>query len=84
MKIMAELDIAERRVPQDGRVGLTVDGHRVDLRVVTVPTVSGEGVVMRILDKEAVVMDLGDARHGARPSSPASSAPTRSPTAPCW
>jgi type IV pilus assembly protein PilB len=59
MKIMAELDIAERRVPQDGRVGLTVDGHRVDLRVVTVPTVKGEGVVMRILDKEAVVMDLG-------------------------
>jgi type IV pilus assembly protein PilB len=59
MKIMAELDIAERRVPQDGRVGLTVDGHRVDLRVVTVPTVRGEGVVMRVLDKEAVVMDLG-------------------------
>jgi len=58
LKIMAELDIAERRVPQDGRVGLTVDGHRVDLRVVTVPTVRGEGVVMRILDKEAVVMDL--------------------------
>jgi type IV pilus assembly protein PilB len=58
MKIMAELDIAEKRVPQDGRVGLTVDGHRVDLRVVTVPTVRGEGVVMRILDKEAVVMDL--------------------------
>jgi type IV pilus assembly protein PilB len=58
MKIMAELDIAERRVPQDGRVGLTVDGHRVDLRVVTVPTVRGEGVVMRILDKESIVMDL--------------------------
>ena len=38
VKIMAELDIAERRLPQDGRVGLTVDGHRVDLRVVTVPT----------------------------------------------
>ena len=59
MKIMAELDIAERRVPQDGRVGLSVDGHRVDLRVVSVPTVRGEGVVMRILDKGAVVMDLG-------------------------
>jgi type IV pilus assembly protein PilB len=58
VKIMAELDIAERRLPQDGRVGLTVDGHRVDLRVVTVPTVRGEGVIMRILDKEAVVMDL--------------------------
>ena len=58
MKIMAELDIAERRVPQDGRVGLTVDGHRIDLRIVTVPTVRGEGIVMRILDKEAIVMDL--------------------------
>ena len=60
MKIMADLDIAERRIPQDGRVGLTVDGHRVDLRVVTLPTVHGEGVVMRILDKEAVVMDLAE------------------------
>jgi type IV pilus assembly protein PilB len=58
IKIMAELDIAERRVPQDGRVGLTVDGHHVDLRVVSVPTVRGEGVVMRILDKDAVALDL--------------------------
>ena len=70
MKIMAELDIAERRVPQDGRVGLTVDGHRVDLRVVTVPTVRGEGVVMRILDKEAVVHGPRRARHGARRAQP--------------
>ena len=60
VKIMAELDIAERRVPQDGRVGLTVDGHRVDLRIVTVPTVRGEGVIMRVLDKESVVMDLAE------------------------
>ncbi|HWH10178.1 MAG TPA: ATPase, T2SS/T4P/T4SS family [Solirubrobacteraceae bacterium] len=58
IKIMAELDISERRIPQDGRVGLTVDGHHVDLRVVTLPTVHGEGVVMRILDKDSVVMDL--------------------------
>ncbi len=59
IKIMSELDIAERRMPQDGRVGLTVDGHHVDLRVVTLPTVHGEGVVMRILDKDSVVMELG-------------------------
>ncbi len=58
VKIMADLDIAERRLPQDGRVGLTVDGHHVDLRVVTLPSVHGESVVMRILDKDSVVMDL--------------------------
>jgi type IV pilus assembly protein PilB len=58
VKIMAELDIAERRVPQDGRFGMTVDGHHVDLRVVTLPSVNGESVVIRILDKEAVTMDL--------------------------
>ncbi len=58
VKIMAELDIAERRVPQDGRVGLSVDQHHVDLRVVTVPTVRGEGLVMRILDKDAVQLNL--------------------------
>jgi type IV pilus assembly protein PilB len=58
IKIMAELDISERRIPQDGRVGLQVDGHHIDLRVVSVPTVRGEGIVMRILDKDAVALDL--------------------------
>ena len=58
VKIMSDLDIAERRVPQDGRVGLTIDGHHIDLRVVTLPSVHGESVVMRILDKSNVVMDL--------------------------
>jgi type IV pilus assembly protein PilB len=58
IKIMAELDIAEKRLPQDGRVGLTIDGHQVDLRVVTLPSVHGESVVMRILDKSSVVMEL--------------------------
>ena len=58
VKIMGDLDIAERRVPQDGRFGLAVDGHRVDLRVVTLPSVHGESIVMRILDKESVVMQL--------------------------
>ena len=58
VKIMSELDIAERRVPQDGRVGLTIDDRHVDLRVVTLPSVHGEGAVMRILDKESVVMEL--------------------------
>ncbi|TMK39306.1 MAG: type II secretion system protein GspE [Actinobacteria bacterium] len=58
VKIMSELNIAERRVPQDGRAGMLVDGHRVDLRVVTLPSVHGESVVLRILDKDSVVMDL--------------------------
>jgi type IV pilus assembly protein PilB len=58
IKIMASLDIAERRVPQDGRLALNVEGRRVDVRVVTLPLVKGEGVVMRILDAGAVVRDL--------------------------
>ena len=58
IKIMAELDIAEKRVPQDGRIGLSVDGNYVDLRVATLPTVRGEAVVMRVLDSRAIVMDL--------------------------
>ncbi len=58
VKIMAELDIAEKRLPQDGRIGLVVDGRHVDLRVVTLPSVNGEGIVMRVLDKTNVVVDL--------------------------
>jgi type IV pilus assembly protein PilB len=58
IKIMADLDISEKRVPQDGRFGLTVDGRRVEIRVVTLPLVNGEGVVMRILDKGARVEGL--------------------------
>jgi type IV pilus assembly protein PilB len=50
IKIMGDLNIAEKRLPQDGRFALTVDGRRVDIRVVTLPLVYGEGVVMRILD----------------------------------
>ncbi|HEX6712876.1 MAG TPA: ATPase, T2SS/T4P/T4SS family, partial [Thermoleophilaceae bacterium] len=58
IKIMGQLDIAERRLPQDGRIGLTVDGHPVDVRIVTLPTALGEGVIMRILDKEQVLLTL--------------------------
>jgi type IV pilus assembly protein PilB len=58
VKIMGQLDIAERRLPQDGRIGLTVDGHPVDVRIVTLPTALGEGVIMRILDKEQVLLTL--------------------------
>jgi type IV pilus assembly protein PilB len=52
VKISGDLDIAERRLPQDGRVGLNVDGRRVDIRIATVPSVRGEGIVMRLLDKD--------------------------------
>jgi type IV pilus assembly protein PilB len=58
VKIMADLDIAEKRVPQDGRVSLTVDGHAIDTRVVTMPRVDGEGIVLRILDKSAALIGL--------------------------
>jgi type IV pilus assembly protein PilB len=58
IKILADLDISERRVPQDGRFALTVDGRRVDIRVVTLPLVYGEGAVLRILDKSVVVDGL--------------------------
>jgi type IV pilus assembly protein PilB len=58
IKLMSELDISERRLPQDGRVGLTVDGRYVDLRVATLPVVRGEAIVMRVLDKGSVTVDL--------------------------
>ncbi len=58
IKIMSDLDIAERRIPQDGRTALNMDGRRVDVRVATLPLVGGEGAVMRILDKEGMSVDL--------------------------
>ena len=58
VKIMANLDIAERRLPQDGRIRLRVHGKEIDLRVSTVPTMHGESVVMRILDKGGVALDF--------------------------
>jgi general secretion pathway protein E len=58
IKIMASLDIAERRLPQDGRIKLRVQGKEIDLRVSTVPTMHGESVVMRILDKGGVALDF--------------------------
>jgi type IV pilus assembly protein PilB len=60
LKIMAELDIAERRVPQDGRVGIRVSGRPIDLRVATLPSIYGEKVVLRILDKDDGILTLPD------------------------
>jgi general secretion pathway protein E len=58
IKIMANLDIAEKRIPQDGRISLRLGGRPVDVRVSTLPTSHGERVVLRLLDKEAVRLDL--------------------------
>ena len=57
IKIMARLDIAERRLPQDGRIKLTVRGHEIDFRVSTIPSLHGEKVVLRVLDRTAVEFD---------------------------
>ncbi len=58
IKVMAGLNIAERRMPQDGRLRLAVRGHDVDLRVATSPTIYGEGVVLRLLDRSRLTLDL--------------------------
>jgi type IV pilus assembly protein PilB len=60
LKIMADVDIAERRIPQDGRFSVNTGGKAVDLRFSTLPTVFGEKIVMRILDKSAILMTLDD------------------------
>ncbi|MCU0638727.1 MAG: type IV-A pilus assembly ATPase PilB [Candidatus Krumholzibacteria bacterium] len=58
LKIMAELDIAEKRIPQDGRIKIRIGSKQIDLRVSTLPTIFGEKVVMRILDKTNLEIDL--------------------------
>jgi type IV pilus assembly protein PilB len=60
LKIMADLDIAERRVPQDGRIGLVVGGRPIDMRVASLPTVYGEKIVIRLLDRSNVMLRLED------------------------
>ena len=65
IKVMSNLDIAERRMPQDGRIELVVNGAPVDLRVAVLPTMFGESVVMRVLDRSNIQLDL--AKLGLRP-----------------
>ncbi|CAN5446365.1 type IV-A pilus assembly ATPase PilB [soil metagenome] len=60
IKIMSELDIAEKRIPQDGRVGVTIEERKIDLRVTTLPTQRGEGATIRILDKESALRTLDE------------------------
>ena len=58
IKVMSDLDIAETRMPQDGRIELSINGRPVDLRVATIPGIAGEGCVLRVLDRSAVQLDL--------------------------
>ncbi len=66
VKVLSNLDIAETRLPQDGRIELTIGGQPIDLRVSTLPTMHGESVVMRVLDRQSISLDLSDL--GFRPS----------------
>jgi type IV pilus assembly protein PilB len=58
IKVMSDLDIAETKMPQDGRIALSIDGRPVDLRVATLPGIGGEGCVLRVLDRSSVSLDL--------------------------
>lgn len=60
IKLLANLNIAERRLPQDGRIMMRVKGHELDLRVSTLPAVHGEGIVMRVLDRQSIRLELSD------------------------
>ena len=60
IKLLSGMNIAERRLPQDGRIMLRVKGHELDLRVSTIPTVHGESIVMRVLDRESIRLNLSD------------------------
>ncbi len=64
LKIMADINIAERRIPQDGRLSVTTNGKKIDLRVATLPTVWGEKIVMRILDNSTAMLKLSDLGFG--------------------
>ncbi len=60
LKIMADMDIADRRAPQDGRAGIVVNGRRVDIRAVSFPTTNGEAMVLRLLDKSGTMIDINE------------------------
>ena len=82
LKVMADINIAERRIPQDGRISTTIDGRPVDLRVATLPTVNGEKVVMRILDKNTASCACRSSASCPRTCA-ATRSRTTSRTAPC-
>ena len=73
LKIMAELDIAEKRLPQDGRISLRIGGRAVDVRVSTLPSAHGERAVLRLLDKAEIEVHARRPRHERRRARDASS-----------
>ena len=81
IKVMANLNIAERRIPQDGRIQMSIAGRPVDLRVSTLPTQFGESVVLRVLDRSVVNLDFGHARQCPRRSSTKSAESLNGPMA---
>ena len=80
LKIMADINIAERRIPQDGRLSVTVTGKKIDLRVATLPTVWGEKVVMRILDNSTAMLEAGRPRVQRQATTTATRRASPSPT----
>src|SRR5690554_88357 len=64
IKLLSHMNIAERRLPQDGRIMMRVKGHELDLRVSTIPTVHGESIVMRVLDRDSIQLSLADMGFG--------------------
>ena len=84
IKVMAKLDIAEKRLPQDGRVSLRVGGHEVDVRISTIPSQYGERVVMRLLDRDATRLGLDRLGMSARDRDGVRARCWRGPTASCW
>ena len=86
LKIMARLNIAEKRLPQDGRIKMRVQGREVDVRVSIIPMVHGEGIVMRLLDKGRMVFNLKSDRlpagHGQDASANSSTGRTASSSSP--
>ena len=83
LKVMADMNIAEHRIPQDGRISLNVGNKGVDLRMATLPTIHGEKVVMRVLDKSSIVLGFPDLgfdddllEDRTRASSPSRTAPS--------
>ena len=84
VKMMSDMDIAEKRVPQDGRVSVNVDDRKVDLRVTTLPTQRGEGCTIRILDKDQAMRTPRRARYGGRRPGSGSRPRSPGPTARSW